>query len=302
MLSLHGAEHSHSQRRTRKTAHAGSAAGARDPARLMLDAAPALRLCICSQVVLPAEMTVAESHDIALALQHKASHRGGAIWAAGGSTGADPAELHQPALSSASLPLAPGPAARPLPPGHAVQLEALDEVERAFVHVDYQARHLPEHKVTAAQGGWPTCCRPGNAAWAHPAGPSALAATEDKHALDHARGELLSPPVLCAPSAASRRWSEPCCSGTTSRRRRGAAQPRRGAQTPCSSAGAGCHSCVTLLSIFVLLFVCCWMPSDSSSAAFEPAHLPPGPSLASTQENSMPPASASAPFALRCNV
>lgn len=52
------------------------------------------------EVVLPAEMTVAESHDIALALQHK--------------------------------------------------LEALDEVERAFVHVDYQARHLPEHKVERA--------------------------------------------------------------------------------------------------------------------------------------------------------
>ncbi|PSC72281.1 CDF membrane [Micractinium conductrix] len=49
------------------------------------------------EIVLPAAMTVAESHDIALGLQHK--------------------------------------------------LEALDQVERAFVHVDYQRRHLPEHKV-----------------------------------------------------------------------------------------------------------------------------------------------------------
>ncbi|KAL4449002.1 hypothetical protein ABPG77_007719 [Micractinium sp. CCAP 211/92] len=52
------------------------------------------------EVVLPADMTVAESHDIALALQHK--------------------------------------------------LEAMGDVERAFVHVDYQARPLPEHKVERA--------------------------------------------------------------------------------------------------------------------------------------------------------
>ena len=29
------------------------------------------------------------------------------------------------------------------------QIEALEEVERAFVHVDYASRELPEHKVSA---------------------------------------------------------------------------------------------------------------------------------------------------------
>ncbi|KAG2497945.1 hypothetical protein HYH03_004207 [Edaphochlamys debaryana] len=49
------------------------------------------------EVLLPAEMSVKESHDIALALQHK--------------------------------------------------IEAVDSVERAFVHVDYARRSLEEHKV-----------------------------------------------------------------------------------------------------------------------------------------------------------
>lgn len=49
------------------------------------------------EIVLPALMTVAESHDIALALQHK--------------------------------------------------IEELEDVERAFVHVDYQSRDGMEHKV-----------------------------------------------------------------------------------------------------------------------------------------------------------
>lgn len=49
------------------------------------------------EIVLPGEMTVIESHDIALALQHK--------------------------------------------------IEELEEVERAFVHVDYLSRDAPEHKV-----------------------------------------------------------------------------------------------------------------------------------------------------------
>ena len=49
------------------------------------------------EIVLPGDMTVAESHDIALALQHK--------------------------------------------------IEELEEVERAFVHVDYLTRDAPEHKV-----------------------------------------------------------------------------------------------------------------------------------------------------------
>ncbi|EFJ44883.1 hypothetical protein VOLCADRAFT_94931 [Volvox carteri f. nagariensis] len=49
------------------------------------------------EVLLPADMTVRESHDIALALQHK--------------------------------------------------IEAIDNVERAFVHVDYERRSLEEHKV-----------------------------------------------------------------------------------------------------------------------------------------------------------
>lgn len=49
------------------------------------------------EVVLPPTMTVRESHDIALALQH--------------------------------------------------EIEAMDDVERAFVHVDWQSRSEPEHKV-----------------------------------------------------------------------------------------------------------------------------------------------------------
>lgn len=36
-----------------------------------------------------------------------------------------------------------------------VQIEMLPEVERAFVHVDYEQRHLPEHKVRWTGGrGW----------------------------------------------------------------------------------------------------------------------------------------------------
>ena len=30
-----------------------------------------------------------------------------------------------------------------------MQIEALEEVERAFVHVDYASRELPEHKVSS---------------------------------------------------------------------------------------------------------------------------------------------------------
>jgi divalent metal cation (Fe/Co/Zn/Cd) transporter len=49
------------------------------------------------EVILPARMSVRESHDIALQLQHK--------------------------------------------------VESFDEVERAFVHVDYERREEPEHKA-----------------------------------------------------------------------------------------------------------------------------------------------------------
>ena len=49
------------------------------------------------EIILPADMQVRTSHDIALALQHK--------------------------------------------------LEALDSVERAHVHVDYEKRSEPEHKI-----------------------------------------------------------------------------------------------------------------------------------------------------------
>ena len=31
-----------------------------------------------------------------------------------------------------------------------MQIEALEEVERAFVHVDYASRELPEHKVSSS--------------------------------------------------------------------------------------------------------------------------------------------------------
>ena len=55
------------------------------------------RYVVEMEIVLPATMLVCESHDIALALQHK--------------------------------------------------LEALEDVERAHVHVDYEKRTLPEHKV-----------------------------------------------------------------------------------------------------------------------------------------------------------
>ena len=34
-----------------------------------------------------------------------------------------------------------------------LQVEGFDEVERAFVHVDYERREEPEHKVTGPQPG-----------------------------------------------------------------------------------------------------------------------------------------------------
>lgn len=49
-------------------------------------------------VVLPASMTVSESHDIAEALQ--------------------------------------------------IKLERLPEIARAFVHIDFETTHVPEHKIT----------------------------------------------------------------------------------------------------------------------------------------------------------
>ncbi|KAG2496615.1 hypothetical protein HYH03_005436 [Edaphochlamys debaryana] len=57
------------------------------------------------EVLLPPDMSVRESHDIALALQHKARGWG------------------------------------------RVHIEAIESVERAFVHVDYERRQLEEHKV-----------------------------------------------------------------------------------------------------------------------------------------------------------
>ena len=47
------------------------------------------------------------------------------------------------ACEAASGKLLPNPPSRPLLP----QLEALADVERAFVHGDYEKRSLPEHKV-----------------------------------------------------------------------------------------------------------------------------------------------------------
>eukprot|EP00198_Chlamydomonas_reinhardtii_P008085 XP_001697422.1 CDF transporter, membrane protein [Chlamydomonas reinhardtii] len=61
------------------------------------------------EVLLPADMSVRESHDIALALQHK--------------------------------------------------IEALDTVERAYVHVDYERRSLEEHKVRNWRRGRPGISR-----------------------------------------------------------------------------------------------------------------------------------------------
>lgn len=49
-------------------------------------------------IVLPADMTVAESHDIAEALQ--------------------------------------------------IKLERLPDIARAFVHIDFETSHMPEHKMT----------------------------------------------------------------------------------------------------------------------------------------------------------
>ena len=70
-------------------------------AQLQLDVVRAYhvgsRFNVEMEIVLPGDLTVLESHDIALGLQHK--------------------------------------------------IEALKEVERAFVHVDYQSRDAPEHKV-----------------------------------------------------------------------------------------------------------------------------------------------------------
>ena len=70
-------------------------------AQLQLDVVRAYhvgsRFNVEMEIVLPGDLTVSESHDIALGLQHK--------------------------------------------------IEALKEVERSFVHVDYQSRDAPEHKV-----------------------------------------------------------------------------------------------------------------------------------------------------------
>eukprot|EP00891_Asterochloris_glomerata_P002818 jgi/Astpho2/2818/e_gw1.00050.161.1_t len=80
------------------------------------------RFIVEVEVVLPAEMTVRESHDIGIQLQHK--------------------------------------------------LEALEEVERSFVHIDYSKRAEPEHKVernllghrnpqqVTLVGAFPACCCP----------------------------------------------------------------------------------------------------------------------------------------------
>ena len=135
---------------------------------------------------MPADMTVAESHDIALELQHKvgAPTMGAPTsflksWKAGAfvlrfSTlrvitqskcpfslcSGTPPQSPQPCRHSATrlrLPLNVCEFASPVRPCGAErhqhrrmfpqQVEALDEVERCFVHVDFQIREEPEHKV-----------------------------------------------------------------------------------------------------------------------------------------------------------
>lgn len=112
------------------------------------------------EIVLPAAMTVAESHDIALGLQHKV--RGIPRWRAGMQAQTQACVIwrkarHRPLnllLLLARPPLLlhtrlPAPGTPTAGARSLLQLEALDQVERAFVHVDYQRRHLPEHKVRA---------------------------------------------------------------------------------------------------------------------------------------------------------
>lgn len=98
------------------------------------------------EVILPAEMTVRESHDIALELQHKARticnqclarlspHRYRALLP--GRLAASDELRWMLCLCKGSMLCS--------------QIEALDEVERAFVHVDYASRDMPEHKVRKA--------------------------------------------------------------------------------------------------------------------------------------------------------
>ena len=86
---------------------------------------------------MPAMWNVKESHDVALQLQHKVSQTplgqdSGApcvMWEAACKGG------HDTSVVSPDCNLN-------------MQVEGFDEVERAFVHVDYERREEPEHKVT----------------------------------------------------------------------------------------------------------------------------------------------------------
>lgn len=97
---------------------------------------------------MPANMSVRESHDIALQLQHRVctSYKG-------------PCEIVLIACSpvQSSQCLIPYYAMMALvkEPVWVCQVEGFDEVERAFVHVDYERRDEPEHKARPLSGkGW----------------------------------------------------------------------------------------------------------------------------------------------------
>lgn len=145
------------------------------------------------EVVLPGTMTVAESHDIALDLQHKV--RGGCRGCCTRCAGLQclPGEgrgASQPYLELTECSTfftgdwaADADCRASLP-----QLEALEDVERAFVHVDYEKRSWPEHKVSGSlQGrvlpvGWMLGAAPGlgtagaSRCWACPTARACVAA------------------------------------------------------------------------------------------------------------------------------
>jgi hypothetical protein len=110
-------------------------------------------------VVLPLYMSLADSHGISLALQHKVEaleQVGAGAGAAAGPAGFS----HTPCR----------PAHAPRPPPARSPRAACPQVERAFVHCDYQRREEPEHKVERLLLGKPPVVVA--AAAAEPAGTS----------------------------------------------------------------------------------------------------------------------------------
>ena len=91
-------------------------------------------------------MTVRESHDIALMLQHKVRRPARAFPCRARLSQGWPSDTQAGIFCMASYCMHVG-AGRPGNLGAVAQVEAFDEVERAFVHVDWAHREEPEHKA-----------------------------------------------------------------------------------------------------------------------------------------------------------